>query len=116
MKLISLANSSIPYSKIRQFIKISYHKSIWNSSIGLLRKKINEANEFNLSIYDLLKHPKLKQQPLRPVTPAFALELELSALVRKRETNTLTPTDQRELVQLLRMSMKDNYLPDYIIK
>lgn len=116
LKLISLINSSIPYSKIQKFVKIHYHKSIWNSSIGLLRKKVNFCNEFNLSIFDLLKHPRLKQKQLKPVTPEFVLDLELSALVRKRKTNTLTQSDQRELVQLLRMSMKSAHLPDYVLK
>lgn len=113
-ELISLVSSNVSNAKVKRFVRDKYnHKLIYDSSIGLLRKKIKQAFTEDIPITDLLKGKgNHNAVPLKHVEPMDFVHQEINRMYRKSVTNTLTNSDERYSIQLLRCFMKSNYLWD----
>lgn len=110
-ELISLVSSNVSNARIKRFVRDNYHhKMIYDSSIGLLRKKLYQAYEDDVSIVDLLKGKKSHVVQLHQIKPMQLVNQELARMFRKSVTNTLSNSDERYIIQLLHCYMKSNYL------
>ena len=110
-ELISIVSSNVANAKIKRFVRDHYdHKLIYDSSIGLLRKKLHKAYEEDISIVDLLKGKKSHAVQLHKIEPIQLVNQELARMYRKSVTDTLSNSDERYIVQLLHCYMKSNYL------